>query len=133
MNESHPNLSVLNKFDPKNIAGAADVLAEDAVFHYFNPKLPDMEGDYIGLEGFQNFFKAIGSRSKGTFKVNPVFASAVGDELVFVQTKNTMILEDQEIEIDVVIIFRILDSKITEVWDIPSAYTGKSIDLNIQS
>ncbi len=131
MNQEHPNLAVLKQFDPTNIAGASEILAEDAVFHYFNPRLPDMEGDYVGSDGFQFFFEKIGDRSNGTFKVNPVFASAVGDELVFVQTKNTMNLENQQIEIDVVVIWRIVDGKITEVWDIPSAYTGKSIDLNI--
>ncbi len=132
MNESHPNLAILQQFDPANIAGAADILAEDAVFHYFNPKLPDMQGEYVGLEGFQTFFEKIGKRSEGTFKVNPLFASAVGDELVFVHTNNTMILEDEQIETDVVVIFRIVDGKITDVWDIPSIYTAKSIDLNPQ-
>ncbi|MEP1095889.1 MAG: nuclear transport factor 2 family protein [Cyclobacteriaceae bacterium] len=133
MNGAHPNLAVLQQFDPTNIAGAADILTEDAVFHYYNPKLPDMQGDYVGLEGFKAFFEEIGKRSKGTFKVNPVFASAVGDELVFVHSMNTLILEDQQTEIDVVVIFRVVEGKITEVWDIPSAYTDKSINLNTQS
>ena len=123
MTKEHPNISVLKRFDPRNIAGSADVFAEDVVFHYFNPKLPEMQGDYVGLEGLQTFFEKIGGRTDGTFKVNPISATAVGDELVVVHTKNTMIFEDQQIEIDVVAVWRIVDGRITEVWDIPSVHT----------
>jgi predicted SnoaL-like aldol condensation-catalyzing enzyme len=128
MTKEHPNISVLKRFDPRNIAGSADVLAEDVVFHYFNPKLPEMQGDYVGLEGLQTFFEKIGGRTDGTFKVNPISATAVGDELVVAHTKNTMIFEDQQIEIDVVVVWRIVDGRITEVWDIPSVFTGKVKD-----
>jgi predicted SnoaL-like aldol condensation-catalyzing enzyme len=128
MTKEHPNISVLKRFDPRNIAGSADVFAEDVVFHYFNPKLPEMQGDYVGLEGLQTFFEKIGGRTDGTFKVNPISATAVGDELVVVHTKNTMIFEDQQIEIDVVAVWRIVDGRITEVWDIPSVFTGKVKD-----
>ena len=128
MTEEHPNISVLKRFDPRNIAGSADVLAEDVVFHYFNPKLPEMQGDYVGLEGLKTFFEKIGGRTDGTFKVNPISATAVGDELVVAHTKNTMIFEDQQIEIDVVVVWRIVDGRITEVWDIPSVFTGKVKD-----
>ena len=133
MNNDHPNLAILQRFDPRNIAAASDIIAENAVFHYINPKLPDMQGDFVGTKGFQSFFEEIGKRTKGTFRVNPVSASAIGDELVFVHSKNTLVLEDQQIETDVAIIFRILDGKINEVWDIPSVYTPKSIDLNTPS
>lgn len=128
MTKEHPNISVLKRFDPRNIAGSADVFAEDVVFHYFNPKLPEMQGDYVGLEGLQTFFEKIGGRTDGTFKVNPISATAVGDELVVAHTKNTMIFEDQQIEIDVVVVWRIVDGRITEVWDIPSVFTGKVRD-----
>ena len=123
MNHEHPNIAILSKFDPTNVAGAADILAEDAVWHFFNPLLPDVQGDYVGLKGFQDFFKNIGGRTDGTFHVNPVSATAIGDELVVVHSKNTMVLEDQPIEIDVVVVWRIVNGKITEVWDIPSVYT----------
>ncbi|MEM6840644.1 MAG: nuclear transport factor 2 family protein [Bacteroidota bacterium] len=123
MNHEHPNITILNKFDPTNVAGTADILAEDAVWHFFNPLLPDVQGDYVGLQGFQDFFKNIGGRTDGTFQVNPVSATAIGDELVVVHSKNTMVLKDQPIEIDVVVVWRIVNGKITEVWDIPSVYT----------
>jgi predicted SnoaL-like aldol condensation-catalyzing enzyme len=129
MKKEHPNVAILKNFDPTNIAAAANILAEDAVFHYFNPKLPDLEGNYIGLKGFQEFFNKIGGLSKGTFKVNPVSIFPVGDELVVVQSINTMTLEDRQIEVDVVVVWRIVNGKIAEVWDIPSAHTAKVMEF----
>ncbi|WKN41695.1 nuclear transport factor 2 family protein [Tunicatimonas pelagia] len=125
MNQEHPNIAILNKFNPANVAEASDILAEDAIWHFFNPLLPDVQGDYIGLKGFQEFFERIGGRTDGTFKVNPVSATAIGDELVVVHSKNTMVMEDQPIEIDVVVVWRIVNGKITEAWDIPSVYTAQ--------
>ncbi|MEK6152476.1 nuclear transport factor 2 family protein [Flavobacteriaceae bacterium 3-367] len=123
MNQEHPNIAVLKKLDLTNIAGAADLLAEDAVFRYFNPRLPDVQGDYVGPKGFQAFFEKIGGLTKGTFKVNPISIFAAGDELVVVHSKNTMTLEDQQIATHVVVVWRIVDGKIKEVWDIPSVYS----------
>ena len=122
MNAVHPNIEVLQKFDPANIAAAVDIIADNAIFHYFNPRLPDIQGDYVGFEGFLAFFKKIGELTNGTFKVNPISATPVGNELVVVQSKNTMVLNDQPIAIDVVVVWRIVDDKIIEVWDIPSVY-----------
>ena len=121
--KEHPNISVLQKLDLTNIAGSSDVLAKDAVFHYFNPLLPDIQGDYVGLRGFQDFFEKIWKLTRGTFNVNPISVTTAGDELVVVHTKNTMTLEDQQVETNVVVVWRIVDGRITEVWDIPSVYT----------
>lgn len=125
MTEVHPNVAVLSRFDPRNVAGSADVIAEDVVFHFFNPKLPDIQGDYVGLTAVQEFFGKMAEKTAGTFRVNPVSATAVGDELVVVQSKNTMILEGRQIEIDVVVVWRIVEGRITEVWDIPSVHTAR--------
>ncbi len=121
--KEHPNIAVLQKFDPANITSSSDVLAKDAVFHYFNPLLPDVQGDYVGVKGFESLFEIIRELTKGTFKVTPLSATAVGDELVVVHTKNTMSLEDQQIETHVVVVWRIVEGRIAEVWDIPSVYT----------
>jgi len=125
MTEVHPNVAVLSRFDPRNVAGSADVIAEDVVFHFFNPKLPDVQGDYVGLTAVQEFFGKMAEKTAGTFRVNPVSVTAVGDELVVVQSKNTMILEGRQIEIDVVVVWRIVEGRITEVWDIPSVHTAR--------
>lgn len=45
----------MKKINPANIA-SAEVLAQDAVWHYINAELPDVQGDYVGLKGYQTFF-----------------------------------------------------------------------------
>ena len=60
------------------------------------------------------------------FKVNPMSITPVGDELVVVHTKNTMTFADQQIETDVVVVWRIVEGLIREVWDIPSVYSAET-------
>lgn len=124
MTEEHPNITLLKRVNLRDITGSADVFAEDIVFHYFNPRLPDLEGNYVGLTGLQTFFEKIGRLTNGTFEVNPISATAAGDELVVVHSKNTMTLGDQQIETDVVVVWRFVDGRIAEVWDIPSVYAA---------
>lgn len=123
MTEEHPNVTLLKRFDPRNVIGTADVFAEDAVWHFFNPLLPDIQGDYVGRSGLQTFFEKMAKLTDGTFKVTPVSVTPVGDELLVMQTKNTMILEDEQIATDVVLVWRIVGGHIVEVWDIPSVYS----------
>ncbi len=129
MTKEHPNVSLLKRLDPGNIAGATDLFAEDVVWHFFNPRLPDVQGDYVGLIGLQAFFEKLRALTDGTFQVEPISITAFGDELVVAHTKNRMILEGQPVEIDVVAVWRIVGGRIAEVWDIPSVHTGSSGDL----
>lgn len=128
MNTDHPNIAVLQKFNPENVAEAADILAKDAVWHYINPELPELEGDYIGLAGFKDFFKKMARLSNGSFKVNPVSITPFGDELVVTHVKDTMILQNQEMEIDAVVLWRIVNGKIKEAWDVPAVNTAKILN-----
>jgi len=123
MAQEHPNISLIKRLNPLDMASAIDLFADDVVFHYFNPKLPDLQGDYVGPAGIRQFFDAIGALSQGTFNVEPRAVTPVGDELVVVQTRNTMTFEGEPIAIDVMVVWRIVEGRITEVWDIPSAYT----------
>ena len=124
MAENHPNLALLMRVDPANITESADVFAEDAVWHYFNPRLPDLEGDYVGLAGLRDFFAKLAAATEGTFKVEPISVTPVGDELVVMHTRNTMTLPGEEVVTEVVVVWRIVDGRIAEVWDIPSVYGG---------
>jgi ketosteroid isomerase-like protein len=128
MTEEHPNVALLTRLDLRNIAAAKELFAEDVVFHYFNPNLPDMEGDHVGLKGVSSFFEAIGQKSGGTFKVEPVSIAAVGDELVVTQTRNTLTLQDRSIALDVVVVWRIADGRVVEVWDIVPSQPAESSD-----
>jgi len=127
MNDVHPNLVFLQQLTPGDFSGVPDIFAEDVVFHYYNPKLPELQGDYVGQAGVRSFFEKLGAKTKGTFRVNPVSAFAVGDELVVSHTVNTLTLGADDIAIDVVIVWRIVDNRIREIWDIPSVYT-KNVD-----
>ncbi len=37
MSDDHPNIALLKRVDPANVAETIDVFAEDVVFHYINP------------------------------------------------------------------------------------------------
>jgi ketosteroid isomerase-like protein len=123
MTEVHPNVARIAQFDPHDPTGAAGLFTEDVVWHYVNPKLPEVEGDYVGPAGIRRFFAAITSKSTGSFRVNPVSATAMGDELVVVHSRNSMTIEGRAITIDAVVVWRFVEGRVTEVWDIPSIHT----------
>ena len=102
---------------------SAALFSDDFVWHYYNPNLPDVEGDYVGVEGLKQFFGKVAGETGGSFKVKPVSATPIGEELVVVHTRNNMVHRDKAIAIDVVVVWRMVDGKISEGWDIPSAFT----------
>ena len=127
MTDTHPNVALLNRFNPANLAEFADVLSEDFVWHFFNPSLPELQGDYVGLAGLQDFFEKIQSFSDDTFRINPVSIVPFGDELVVVHVKDTMVMEGTPMEIDAVVVWRIVNGKIAEAWDIPAVHTAHPV------
>ena len=82
MIEEHPNVALMRGLDLRNLAGCAQLSAPDFVWHYFNPNLPEVEGDYVGLAGLRSFFEVISSETRGSFKVQPISVNAFEDELV---------------------------------------------------
>lgn len=82
-----------------------------------------MEGAYKGLDGIRTFFERLGGISDGTFIVEPISATAHGDELVVTHTKNTMTMKGETFAIHAVVIWRFVEGRIVEAWDFPSAYT----------
>ena len=60
MTEEHPNIALLKRLDLRNLEAAKDLFAEDVILHYFNPNLPDLEGDYVGMNGISSFFQRVG-------------------------------------------------------------------------
>ncbi len=128
MKKEHPNIEVMQQFNPANIAGSIEIIDEDAVFHYFNPMLPHMHGDYAGRQGFMEFFGKIAGETEGTFKVTPLSITPMGDELVVTHVKDSMTLNGNSLVIDAVVVWRIVDGRIKEAWDIPAVYTAKQIE-----
>ena len=83
---------------------------------------PEIKFDYAGLTGF--FQKMVG-HSKETLKVSPISITPFGDELVVTNSKNKKILGEREIETDAVVVWRIVDGKIKEAWDIPAVNSAR--------
>ena len=123
MAEEHPNIAVLKRFNPANLAETIDVFAEDVIWHYYNSRLPDLHGDYVGRAGIATFFEKLRQLAGTDFQINTISVTAAGDELVVVHRKQIMDLEGQHIESDVVVVWRIVNGQIKEVWDMPSIYT----------
>ena len=124
---THPNLSIMTRLDIKNLDACMDIFADNFVWHYINPKLPDIEGDYQGVAGLKNFFSKLGAIGNGVFEVKPVDIRTIGDELVFVQVCNQLALNNRPIEFDAVVIWRIVGGKIAEAWDIPAVHTVRAV------
>jgi ketosteroid isomerase-like protein len=120
MTGEHPNVSLVKRFDAGDLAGSADLFARDFVWHFYNPRLPDLQGDYVGVSGLQDFFEKLVAVTGGDFQVEGVSISAFGDELVVMHNKNRMTFEGRSIEVHVVVVWRIVEGRIAEVWDIPS-------------
>jgi ketosteroid isomerase-like protein len=118
MTKDHPNVALLKRLDLRDLAASKGLIAENVVWHYANPNLPDMQGDYVGLDGVRAFFEAIAQKSGGTFRIDPMSVTPVGDELVVVQSRNTLSFDGRSVAVDVVVVWRIVDGRVVEVWDI---------------
>jgi predicted SnoaL-like aldol condensation-catalyzing enzyme len=127
MNNEHPNIKILERFNPAKPNTLAEVLAEDFVWHYINPELSELEGDYFGLSGLKDFFQKIAGRTSGSFKVNPISIIPMGDELVIVHVKDNLSLEGKPMELEAIVVWCIIDGQIKEAWDIPIVHTAKMI------
>lgn len=123
MTKEHPKIALLSKLDLRNLAGSANLFSDDFVWHYFNPNLPDIEGDYSGVAGLAEFFAKLGGETRGSFKVERISATSIGDELVVVHVRNSMERNGEVIAVHAAVVWRLVDGKIVEAWDIPSVYT----------
>ncbi len=78
---THPNLALLSQLDLHNLDACANIFADDFVWHYFNPKLPELEGDYRGVEGLKNFFAKVAEVSSRARPSASGYTRAWGDSL----------------------------------------------------
>ena len=124
MTNPHPYVELLMKLNLRDLDASAALFSDDFVWHFFNPRLPDVQGDYVGVEGLKAFFKAMAGKTKGSFNVQPVSVTPVGNELLVVHVQDTMDLGGVSVETDAVVVWRIVDGKIAEAWDIPAVFTG---------
>ena len=128
MQSDHSNIKIIEKIDQDDIAASAGVFHPDVVWHFFNSMAPEVAGSYQGLDGIADFFRKVRTLGQGSFRIEPTGAWAVGDELVVTQTRNRLGNGDAEIAFDVVVVWRVVDGKVTEVWDIPAIHTAQTGD-----
>ncbi|MCV3273750.1 nuclear transport factor 2 family protein [Roseobacter sinensis] len=126
MQADHANIDIIASIDTTDITANAELFHPDVVWHVFNPEAPELAGSYRGIDGIADFFHKVRAYGDGSFTIQPRAAWAVGDELVVVQSRNRLAQGDAEISFDVVVVWRITNGKVSEVWDIPAVQTAKA-------
>ena len=126
MSTAPTNISLLEKLPtliPDRLGEMKESFADDFVWHYINPQLPQIHGDYQRLEGLQEFFRKLRGLTENTFSVQIKQTYAVGHEFVVVHACPSMTLDGSFFETDAVVVWRIVDQHIKEAWDIPGLHS----------
>lgn len=97
--------------------------ADDFVFHYINPQLPDLDGDHHGFDGMADLFAQLEHVSDTGFRNVPHSLTPYGDELLVAFATNTLSFGGAEIDVDAVVVWRVVAGQIQEAWDIPAINT----------
>lgn len=100
-----------------------DLFADDFVFHYINPNLPELDGDHHGLDGLRALFGQLRGESGDGFHNQPHSLTPFGDELLVAYATNTVAFGGTKIDVDAVVVWRVVDGRIQEAWDIPAVNT----------
>ena len=61
MTDLHPDIALLQRPDPGDMAASAHLLAAGVVLHHANPKLPELQGDHVGPEDWKRDIEAAGA------------------------------------------------------------------------
>ena len=97
--------------------------ADDFVFHFFNPQLPDLAGDYHGFDGIADLFGHLAELSATGFRNVPHSLTPCGDELFVAFATNTVGFGGVVFDVDAVVVWRVFGGQIHEAWDIPAVNT----------
>lgn len=100
-----------------------DLFADDVVFHFFNQHLPELAGDHHGFDGIRELFERLREASDVGFHNEPRSLTPYGDELVVAFATNTVGFGGVVLDVDAVVVWRVVDGRIHEVWDIPAVNT----------
>ena len=128
-NNIQANISLVEKLPtlvPNRLDEMKACFADDFVWHYFNPELPQIHGDYHRFEGLKEFFKKLGELTDNTFSVRIQHTHAVGHEFVVVHACPSMTLDGSAFETDAVVVWRMVDQCFKEAWDMPGLYSLRS-------
>lgn len=97
--------------------------ADDFVFHFFNPQLPDLAGDHHGIDGIAYLFERLAGFSETGFNQVHHSLTPCGDELLVAFVTNTVGFNGTTIDVDAVVVWRVSGGQIHEAWDIPAVNT----------
>ena len=97
--------------------------ADDFVFHFVNAQLPEMAGDYHGIDGIADLFERLAGLSETGFRQVHHSLTPCGDELLVAFVTNTVGFDGTSIDVDAVVVWRVFAGQIHEAWDIPAVNT----------
>lgn len=106
-----------------------DLFADEFVFHFFNPQLPELAGDHHGLAGIASFFERTGEASDSGFRNKPHSLTPYGEELVVAYATNTVSFGGTVLDVDAIVVWRVFGGRIHEAWDIPAINTVRPQQL----
>lgn len=97
--------------------------ADDFVFHFINPQLPDLAGDHHGIDGMAGLFERLAELSEIGFRQVHHSLTPCGDELLVAFVTNTLAVEGATVDVDAVVVWRVFGGQVHEAWDIPAVNT----------
>jgi ketosteroid isomerase-like protein len=100
-----------------------DIFAPDFVFHFFNPHLPELDGDHPGFDGMRGLFERLQQTSETGFRNEPHSLTPYGDELVVAYATNTVSFGGTVLDVDAIVVWRVVGGRVQEAWDIPAINT----------
>ena len=109
-----------------------DLFAPEFVFHFFNPHLPELAGDHHGLEGMRSLFERLQQTSDTGFHNEPHSLTPYGDELVVADATNTVSFGGTELDVDAIVVWRVVGGRVHEAWDIPAINTVRPHDSDTE-
>ena len=110
----------MDKADEAAMMAVWNAASEQLVWH-FHGEGSELDGVYRGKDYvFANFQGRLFEMTGGTFAVQAIDIHPAGDELVAVHFSASMTIEGEEKSGDGVLVFRIVDGSIAEVFDMPS-------------
>jgi uncharacterized protein len=122
----HSNISLVRRFAElmtRDFRGAEELVSEDFVWHYFNRRIPELEGEYSGLRGAKAFFQKLRNLTENTFQIEPLSAVPFGDEFVVTHANLKLTMESKKVETNAIVVWRLHRDRIFEAWDIPAVLT----------
>lgn len=98
----------------------ASVFSDDLVWH-FTGQLPGLRSEYRGRDAFlSEFLGKTMEITGGTFAIEPLDVRAAGPELVVAHLRITMTVDGLARSGDDVVVYRVIDGKVAEAYDVPS-------------